>query len=285
MLNRTFLSVVCTLITIPFLFGTSGCSQSDDSSDKPCMILIPAGRYRMGNASGRAAPDQGPAHQVYLDAYYIDKHEVTFGEYEQFIQDGGYEKKRFWTKEGWEFIQSNEIKGYLTLGQPLAGKTTQKLYNAPNQPVIGISWYEADAYCRWAGKRLPTEAEWEKAARGEKGFLYPWGNEMIFENIPYRITNGRRTVSVGSFPKGASPYGVRDMAGNVWEWCRDWYDGAYYTKSPSQNPQGPKSGTHHVLRGGGWGSTRLQLQSIYRYYDLPTYRGFNVGFRCASDAK
>ncbi len=272
-------ALILLLLTLP------GCSRRKRNTDGSDMVLISDGLFGMGNSSKSASSDQIPAHQVFLDSYYIDKHEVTFQEYEKFIQAGGYQKREFWTEDGWKFIRQNQIAGYLVMGQKGAEMLVQKLYNAPDQPVIGVSWYEADAYSRWAGKRLPTEAEWEKAARGPKGFLYPWGNEMNFANISYRVTNGKRTVPVGSFPSGASPYGVMDMAGNVWEWCSDWYDETYYAKSPSKNPQGPVSGTHRVLRGGAWGSNRMQLQSTYRYYDQPTYRGFNVGFRCVKDAK
>jgi len=265
---------------IPFaltllLATISGCSGSDtDLSD---MVFIPAGSFVMGNSSESALPDQRPAHQVYLDAYYIDKYEVTNQEYEAFIMAGGYQKRKFWLDEGWQFIQRNKIQNHLGLNKDL--------YNAPDQPVIGVSWYEADAYCRWAGKRLPTEAEWEKAARGAEGFLYPWGNEMIFENIAYNIANGKRTVPVGSFLNNASPYGVMDMAGNVWEWCADWYDETSYSKSPSKNPKGPEKGSDRVLRGGSWVSTRMQLQSTYRYHHLPVHRGFTTGFRCVKDVK
>ena len=281
MKNRHFVLFPIFALMLSFLV-VSACNQSESAETDT--VLIPAGPFLMGSPSESALHGQSPAREVYLDAYFIDKHEVTIQEYERFIQEGGYRNKKFWTKAGWKFIEQNQIQGYLAMGQPITTQSNYGLYNAPNQPIIGISWYEADAYCRWAGKRLPTEAEWEKAARGTEGFLYPWGNKMNFENLSYRVANGRRTVPVGSFPTGASPYGIVDMAGNVWEWCSDWYDKAYYTKSPSRNPKGPKSGMHRVLRGGGWGATRLQLRSTYRYYDLPTYRGFNAGCRCVKDA-
>ena len=283
-MEQRFLSLVLIFISTLVLLILSSCSRTTSDSNESDMVFVPAGTFIMGNSSKAAFGNRTPAHEIFLDAYYIDKYEVTFKEYEAFIQAGGYEKKKYWLDEGWQFIQQYQIKGFLVLGQDRVHLLNHELYNTPNQPIIGISWYEANAYCRWVDKRLPTEAEWEKAARGQKGFLYPWGNEMNFENVSYRITNGRRTVPVGSFPTGASLYGVMDMAGNVWEWCSDWYDGAYYAKSPSKNPQGPKSGAHRVLRGGGWRSTRLQLQSTYRYHDAPTYRGFNVGFRCAKNA-
>lgn len=282
-MNRNISVLIYAIGLTSTFFCSSGCSQGENDVNRLNMLFVKPGSFHMGNSSEFASSNQVPSHQVFIDAYYIDKHEVTIQEYEKFIQAGGYHKNEFWTNLGWEFIQQNQIKGYMVLGQPRAERLFQKLYNAPNQPVIGVSWYEANAYCKWAGKRLPTEAEWEKAARGLDGFLYPWGNEMIFANVSYNITNGKRTLPVGSFSNGASPYGCLDMSGNVWEWCSDWYDEDYYSRSTLRNPAGPKKGTYRVLRGGSWGSNRLQLQSVFRYYDRPTFRGFNVGFRCVGD--
>ena len=259
-----------------------GCAQDEKTppniEQEPAgMVLIPAGEFTMGRSQqGTITIDQTPPHTVYLDSYYIDKHEVTNRQFEEFILQGGYQNEEFWTKEGWDFIQRE------TIDRPLG--LEKILYDSLDQPVVGISWYEADAYARWAGKRLPTEAEWEKAARGTDERIYPWGNLMDYSNISYQISGGRRTVAVGSFDSGASPYGVLDCAGNVYEWVRDWYDGTYYLHSPKENPRGPTSGTRRVLRGGSWASVRFQIQCSYRYFKKPNHRAFDVGFRCAQNS-
>ena len=258
--------------------------QSSVSSEPPeDMVLIPAGEFIRGTDSEQANTDQKPAHQVYLDAFYIDKYEVTNAEYEEFILVGGYKKREFWTEEGWNFIQKfqfdadewHQIETPLQYGE-------NSVSTDPNHPVIGVSWYEANAYAAWAGKRLPTEAEWEKAARGTDGRIYPWGNEMDFSKLSY-FPHATKVQTVGSFANGASPYGVLDMAGSVWEWCGDWYGEGYYSQSPQKNPKGPDKGEYRVLRGGGWDSIRLQLRCSYRYYELAGRRTYNVGFRCVQD--
>jgi len=241
------------------------------------MVYIPAGKFIMGSDFKDANEDQKPAHAVYLDAYYIDRFEVTNQQYEEFILAGGYQRKEFWTEEGWEFMKRNNIKHPMGWGNPL--------FDEPDQPVVGVSWYEAMAYAKWRGKRLPTEAEWEKAARGTDGRIYPWGNGMDFSKLMYFPGNGITTLIIGSFKGGASPYGVMDMAGNVWEWCLDRYDKYYYSKSPVRNPKGPNEGDYHVLRGGAWDSIRIQLRCIYRYYAKPDKRAYNIGFRCVRDAQ
>ena len=249
-----------------------GCHQEKPpSADEMC--LIPRGEFLMGSQEERT--NQYPAHSVYLDTYYIDQYEITNSQYEMFILQGGYQKKSFWSEEGWQFIQENDID------RPLGLEKAR--YNGPHHPVVGVSWYEADAYARWAKKRLPTEAEWEKAARGKDGRKYPWGNNMDFSRIGYSMANSSRTLPVGSFSSGISPYGLQDCAGNVSEWVADRYDRTYYSYSPRNNPTGPKTGEFRVLRGGAWGGLRFQMQCVYRASYPPDYRGFRVGFRCARD--
>ena len=254
----------------------AACDQSSVSSVPPeDMVLIPAGEFIMGTDSEQANADQKPAHQVYLDAFYIDKYEVTNAQFEGFIVNGGYQDQKLWTAEGWRFIQKNQIKTPLQHSE-------NSVSTDPDHPVIGVSWYEASAYATWAGKRLPTEAEWEKAARGTDGRIYPWGNEMDFSKLSY-FPHVTKVQTVGSFAKGASPYGVLDMVGSVWEWCADWYNESYYPQGSRKSPKGPEGGEYRVLRGGGWDSIWLQLRTSYRYCDKEDRRTYNIGFRCVQD--
>ncbi|MBI4489944.1 MAG: formylglycine-generating enzyme family protein [Deltaproteobacteria bacterium] len=221
------------------------------------MVPIPAGEFWMGSNDGRE--NEKPRRRVYLDAFYIDKYEVTNSQYEKFMKATGQGAPEYW----------NDPASY-----------------GFQQPVVGVSWYDAEAYCTWAGKRLPTEAEWEKAARGTDGRKYPWGNEEPDrEKANYYLLVRiifTWTVPVGSYPKGVSPYGIHDMAGNVWEWVADLYDETYYQRAPERNPKGPNSGQKRVVRGGAWPVPfQIDLRSSYRLAENPTYRHYYLGFRCA----
>ncbi len=236
------------------------------------MVYIADGDFLMGSNEGNAPQNQHPQHQVFLKEYHLAVHEVTNREYEQFILAGGYSKKELWSPEGWKFITENRI--VIPAAWKLPG------FRNPDYPVVGVSWYEAEAFAAWAKKRLPTEAEWEKAARSTGGRLYPWGNR-IKTGVGYRAFS--RPYIVGSFLANKSSYGIYDMAGNVWEWVLDYYDKDYYKKAPTKNPRGPAHGSQKVLRGGGWGCNRRQLQVTYRRAELPTWRGLDTGFRLAQD--
>jgi len=237
--------------------------------DGAVMIMIPAGEFLMGSAGDEGYRNEKPQQKVYLDSYYIDKYEVTKVQYREFMQETGHEPPRDW---------SDYDKTRL------------------NHPAVGVSWHDAIAYAEWAGKRLPTEAEWEKAARSTDGRKYPWGNISPDSGGHYRANYkvGRygaadgysNTSPVGSFPLGASSYGVMDMAGNVWEWCTDWYDSEYYRKAPKKNPPGPDSGRHHVLRGGAWLNDDMSyLRCAVRGWHAPHLRFHYVGFRCVQNMK
>jgi formylglycine-generating enzyme required for sulfatase activity len=208
--------------------------------------------------------DEKPPHKVYLDAYYIDRHPVTNAEYKKFVEATGYRAPEHWKN-----------------GQIPKGKE--------NHPVNYVSWDDANAYAKWVGKRLPTEAEWEKAARGTDKRKYPWGDEYDYNKCNNAdgavIFWGDRTSRVGKYsPHGDSPYGLWDMAGNVEEWCYDWYDNMYYAHTPSRNPTGSANGARRILRGGSASDNRDKIRTSYRNHSEPDTRREDVGFRCAKSA-
>lgn len=235
--------------------------------DTSGMVYIPAGEFTMGSND---YDNEKPPHKVYLDAYSIDKYEVTNAQYKECVSVGKCKKPHDTT---W-YDDSNYA----------------------NHPVVYVDWNMANAYCAWVEKRLPTEAEWEKAARGENSLTFPWGNDWDINKCNSGEYQGsltiikmanmdmrRGTLPVGSFPESVSPYGVMDMAGNVWEWVSDWYDVDYYQNSPEKNPKGPSKGEYKGLRGGSWGSAALfYLRATYRNGHGPNYSDDFVGFRCAS---
>jgi len=230
------------------------------AEDAP-MVLIPAGSFWMGVDGLEGLEDERPRHQVWLDAYRIDRFEVTTGRYALFLRASG--RKPPWQ---WEAVN---------------------LAIHVNRPVIGVDWEDAEAYCRWAGKRLPTEAEWEKAARGTDGRLFPWGNqpptaEHANHALGARFSYSQALMPVGSYEKGRSPFGLSDMAGNVWEWVQDWYAGNYYEQSPEKNPKGPEEGQLKVLRGGSWSELPKYLLTYGRFKLPPSTQNSYTGFRCAA---
>lgn len=243
------------------------------------MALVPAGEFIMGRSANdefadcqelqqecqlSGFMDEEPVHKVYLDAFYIDIYEVTNALYKACEDQGVCDPP--------QASNSNSQTNYY--GNPGFDK----------YPVIYVNWNQAKAYCgTWRGARLPTEAEWEKAARGTDGRTYPWGEELNenLTNFNYSIGD---TTAVGTYEKGKSPYGVYEMAGNVWEWVADWYDENYYQGSPTENPPGPASGNARVLRGGSWGLVGVSVSTSYRSAASLTDSNMDLGFRCARDA-
>jgi len=211
-------------------------------------IEISAGDFLMGNSRSKHVP----IHNVYLDAFQIDTREVTNAQYRRFIKQTGHQAPRYWQ---------------------------DPKYNTDDQPVVGVTWRDAQAYCAWRGKRLPTEAEWERAARGTQSRLYPWGDRFDVSRTNTRESKNRRPMAVGSYPSGASPDGLLDMSGNVWEWCNDWFGKEYYLHSPHRNPSGPAEGKKRVIRGGGW--TAPETDMANRRGEKPSKTYPSLGFRCA----
>ena len=233
------------------------------------MVFVPAGEFPMGSETGDA--DERPIHSVYLDAFYIDMFEVTNGHYRLCVDDGA-------------------------CSPPLeTGLSTRASYygnpDFDDFPVVYVNWEMAQAYCAWRGMGLPSEAQWEKAARGTDGRTYPWGEGIDCQHANYYRQEGNDfiacvgdTARVGSYERGQSPYGAYDMTGNVWEWVGDWYDVSYYLESPPSNPPGPDSGRARVVRGGSWGFSDFSVRAARRYWFHPANALENVGFRCARDA-
>ncbi len=253
--------------------------RSDVISDIPVTIPVPAGEFLMGSKKSEY-DDEKPQHRVALKEYRIGKYPVTNAQFRRFIIAGGYQAKEFWTDAGWEWREKNSVE------KPEYGDDPQ--WNLDNHPVVGVSWYEAVAYCNWLTQtnparkfRLPTEAEWEKAARGDDGLEYPWVGDFDPEKANTDESSIGRTTAIGLFPRGESVCGALDMAGNVWEWCADWYDDDYYKKSPRENPTGPSSGEARSLRGGAWGDFRGFARCAYRCGYYPDDRDVIVGFRVA----
>jgi formylglycine-generating enzyme required for sulfatase activity len=218
------------------------------------MRFVPAGEFIMGRNTG---PDnERPVHTVHLDGYYMDKYEVTNVAYKQCVDSG-------------------------TCQLP----ADVNRYNDPyysDHPVVYVDWNMAKTYCEWRGARLPTEAEWEKAARGSDGRTYPWGDGMDCNKANSQSVCVSDTTKVGSYESGKSPYGIYDMAGNVWEWVNDWYDEQYYQSSPASNPLGPDSGQYRVLRGGSWSDNGgTSVRSAFRLMYVPEHTDYLVGFRCS----
>jgi formylglycine-generating enzyme required for sulfatase activity len=248
-------------------------------------VYVPAGNFLMGSTEQELEAlgfdpddfrDEFPQHEVYLDAYWIDQTEVTNAMFAAFLNERGnqVENGNTWLQADSEALRIHQQGGVWV---------TDPGYE--NHPVLGVRWYGAQAYCEWAGRRLPTEAEWEKAARGTEGQIYPWGNGSPSCNLAnYRGCTGE-TAEVGSYPGGMSPSGALDMAGNVVEWVSDRYGETYYSSSPTNNPQGPTSGYMRVMRGGSWNLHPEAARVARRYWGATAYPDNNkTGVRCAEDA-
>ena len=254
--------------TTPYEKSTPGSSTEADpetdaaSGEEPIqeeVVTIPSGPFVRGTNGGGF--DEQPQRTIFLDVFSIDRYEVTNHQYQQFVVATGHRKPGLPSR-------------YAKSGSKVRGV---------NQPAVYVSWEDAAEYCRWKGKRLPTEAEWEKAMRGSDGRLWPWGNDEQPHSANWaRVQDGHEvSARVGIFATDKSPYGVMDGAGNVIEWVADWYNETYYKDSPEQNPPSPEYGTYRVLRGGGYTTTGLDIRITSRSKMMPDFRDETIGFRCA----
>ncbi|MBI4384719.1 MAG: SUMF1/EgtB/PvdO family nonheme iron enzyme [Nitrospinae bacterium] len=240
----------------------SGLALAQESDNG--MVLIPAGEFWMGSPDGAGQKDENPRHKVYLDAYYIDRLETTGKDFEEYLAANPDQHP---TITGWD-------------GRHVVPDMARR-------PVFGLTWMRCRDYCSWRGKRLPTEAEWERAAAGPNNRPYPWGNEppgperANFGKCCF-VMAGRIFAEVGSLTAGKTPEeGVYDLAGNAAEWVFDWYEKDYYRRSEYENPRGPEKGKYHVIRGGAWNSDANYMRSADRYGYDDAHDFYGVGCRCA----
>ncbi len=284
MLTGSLLAMAVTIQAVEVV-GTDGAP----------MVLIEEGPFIRGSAAGQGDPDEEPQRTITLNAVYLDKYEVTNRRYQAFLKATGHRIPEHCCDPSYNVWKGLEIDPVLL-----------------DHPVVNVDWFDAQAYCTWAWKRLPTEAEWEKAARGPGGRIYPWGNEWDpkrangasywagkdfaspdeakawwadagAELLAEKGVAGMLTLPVTALESGATPDGLMHLAGNLWEWVADWYDPQYYAAAPERDPQGPETGEYKVLRGGSWLNHRHQLRTTVRDGSRPTMRNHGTGFRCAKN--
>ncbi|MCI0691054.1 formylglycine-generating enzyme family protein [candidate division KSB1 bacterium] len=271
--KKTWVLPFAAVAILGWHLAIQGLASEQVKPDMDEMVAIPAGYFMMGSNDG--GDNEKPVHKVYVSAFLMDKYEVTVAQYQRFIAATGHRLPENWNEQ---------------------------LQN-PNRPAVNVDWNDANAYANWAGKRLPTETEWEYAARGgntgmegKPHYQYPWGNEASATKANFDVdgSRGRQREGwgiaklylkdVGSYSPNS--YGLYDMAGNVWEWCTDWFDPNYYKTSPERTPKGPANGTYRVLRGGSWYHNANSMRCFKRRGRGPAIRGgYFIGIRCARDAR
>jgi formylglycine-generating enzyme required for sulfatase activity len=258
------MAVVVVIVGAGPLRGGENEAVQPEGTQGGQMVLVPAGEFGMGcnrRVDRHCDADENPYHQVSLDAYYVDVTETTNAQYAECAAAGA-----------------------------CRGAKSYPDFDGPNQPAVGVSWDDAVKYCEWAGKKLPSEAQWEKAARGTQGLVYPWGNGLcgcscaVQEEKQLYGCGKEHTWEVGSLPKGASPYGAMDMAGNVLEWVADWYADDYYKNSPQEDPTGPETGETKVRKGGCQAHISNYLRTSDRTSAAPNTVSNSTGFRCVAPA-
>ncbi len=256
---RSTHTLYAAAVGLTLISGIGSGSPSKASAGDQDMVKVPGGEFMMGSSEH----SDEPYHRVVVDSFMIDKYEASNARFKEFMKATGHPAPAYWD---------------------------DPRLNKPNQPVVGVSWNDAVAFCKWEGKRLPSEAEWEKAAKGPSGDNhYPWGHTLDPKKANYGQNVGR-TEPVDSYPEGASGYGAYNMAGNVFEWVADWYEPKYYKESVALNPQGPNKGYNFanqgpvkVLRGGSWLAPHTSLHTSHRFWNQPENNSYGVGlgFRCA----
>jgi len=248
--------------------------------DGAVLVHVPEGEFVMGSNDSF---DKQPVHKVNLDSFWIDQNEVTNQAFSYFVTDTGYQTDA--EMAGWSYTWDglNWVKTSGTNWRHPNG-TDNDISGKEKHPVVQVSWNDAAAYCKWAGRRLPTEAEWEKAARGIDQRIYPWGNDPPNDRLLNAKNPAGGTMEVGSYAGGVSPYGAYDMSGNVWEWVNDWYDNDYYASLANgvSNPAGPISGNGRVVRGGAWLNYYDVARAADRSWSNPLFSFSSYGFRCAT---
>lgn len=253
----------------------------DERATATDRVTIPAGPFLCGGhfASPEDGREPAPPRRVRLSAFAIDRYPVTVVAFARFLDAGGYKERRHWSRAGWNWRTRERIE------KPrFWGEAEWASYLVPNHPVVGVSVYEAEAYASFAGARLPTEAEWEKACRGIDGRRYPWGSEWVEDACGERGKEPKGTVPIGVYPKGVSPYGVMDLLGCAWQWCADAGDDDADPgdEDPFVDPEGYDESTERITRGGGWNNLRWSISAVAKNAYPPTARFSNLGFRCAS---
>jgi formylglycine-generating enzyme required for sulfatase activity len=264
----------------------AGDSRTDAKAIR--QVWVPAGSFLMGTSEQAAQalvgpdipawvkkefPSEQPEHEVHLThGYWIDQYEVTNAAFQAFIDAGGYATREHWSDDGWAWLSKQPSR---------SGCLYQKSKDKADYPCVRITWYEAEAYAKWRGGRLPTEAEWEYAARGPQSLVYPWGN--TFDPANANVVDSQELKPVGSYPAGKSWVNAFDMAGNAMEWVQDWLSTTYYQQGVRDDPPGPATGTIKIEKGGWWGSNPYVARSAYRHYeDPPDYADHHIGFRIVS---
>ena len=270
-------------------------SSTINEKDGAVMVYVPAGQFLMGSEDEDALDDEQPERMVYVDAFWVYQTEVTNTQFADFVAETGYQT------HAEEKGNSSILVENIWIEEPGANWLEptgigSSIFDKGNHPVVHVSWNDANVYCQWAGGRLPTEAEWEKAARSSDGRKYPWGNNEVTGeranycdiNCPLNFADTRQddgyafTAPVGNYLAGQSDYGALDMSGNVLEWVADWYEEDYYSKAPDRNPTGPEQGFLRVLRGGSWNNREGSLRVTSRNANRPDYSISFIGFRCVS---
>ncbi len=237
-----------------------------ESRDPVPMALVPGGPFLMGSSEGSGREDERPQRKVHVDAFAIDLVEVTNGRYLRFV----------------------DATGHRHPPNPYGNGALTNAKGIESLPIVQVNWHDAFDYCQWAGKRLPTEAEWEKAARGTEGRQYPWGDEQpspVRANFERNWDKQMTLHPVGTLPEGVSPYGIHDLAGNAREWVSDWYASDYYQHAPDRNPRGPERGVLKVIRGGSWHSPLADITTMARGRGGFALRTHGTGFRCAKEVR